>query len=35
VLNLTKAGVQTLTIRPTKGKWGNGMNVRSVTLSAQ
>ncbi len=34
VLNLTKAGVQTLTIRPTKGKLGNGMNVRSVTLSA-
>ena len=34
VLNLTKTGVHTLTIRPTKGKWGNGMNVRSVTLSA-
>jgi alpha-L-fucosidase len=34
VLHLTKAGIQTLTIRPTKGKWGNGMNVRCVTLSA-
>jgi alpha-L-fucosidase len=33
-LNLTKAGVYTLTIRPTKGKWHNAMNVRSVTLSA-
>ena len=35
VLNLTKAGVQTLTIRPTKGKWHNAMNVKSVTLSPQ
>jgi len=33
VLNLTQAGVQTLTLRPTKGKWHNAMNVRSVTLS--
>ena len=35
VLNLTKAGVQTLTVRPIKGKWGNGMNLRSVTLNVQ
>ena len=33
VLNLTQAGVQTLTLRPTKGKWHKAMNVRSVTLS--
>jgi hypothetical protein len=35
VLNLTKAGVQTLTVRPIKDKWGNGMNLRSVTLNIQ
>ena len=35
VLNLTKEGVQTLTVRPIKDKWGNGMNLRSVTLNVQ
>jgi alpha-L-fucosidase len=35
VMNLAHSGVQTLTIRPTKGKWKNAMNVRSVTLTPE
>jgi len=35
VLDLTKAGIQKLTVRPIKDKWGNGMNLRSVTLNVQ
>jgi alpha-L-fucosidase len=35
VLNLSKVGVQTLTVRPIKDKWGNGMNLRSLTLNVQ